>query len=200
MSSDPRTAILEAAGEAFARFGFKKASVEDIARRAGVGKGTIYLYFESKDALFEACIRASNARSVAELEAAVRRAVTPELQVRAFIECKLEQSSRMVGDQRLQFETLAELGPHALRLMPELGRNETAVLARILEAGSRQGAFAVTAPNQVASGLVEMLAGLTIKLMTQGLEVPLKEALDAFFEVFIRGLTAPRARPPHTKH
>ncbi|MCY1014609.1 TetR/AcrR family transcriptional regulator [Pyxidicoccus sp. MSG2] len=198
MSSDPRTAILDAAGEIFVRFGFKKASVEEIARRAGVGKGTIYLYFESKEALFEACVRLGNAQAVAELEAAVRRATTPELQVRAFIHCKLEQIARIGEKHRMKVETLFELGEEALRLMPELQEKEAALLARILAEGTTQGAFAVASPDHVATGLVETLSGLTVKLLTHSPERPLKAALDSFFEVFVRGLAAPRPRP-HSK-
>ncbi|WP_224242662.1 TetR/AcrR family transcriptional regulator [Hyalangium gracile] len=197
MSSDPRSAILNAAGEVFARFGFKKASMEDIARRAGVGKGSIYLHFESKDELFEACLRLSQAQAIAELETVVRRATTPEDQVRAFIQCKLEQTSRMAHGQRLQVETIFEMGTQALRLMPELQEKETALLARILTEGNAQGVFAVAAPHPVAMGLVETLAAFSVKLLTLGSSAPFREALDAYFDVFIRGLVPPRGSPSH---
>lgn len=51
------TAILAAARETFARKGFAAARLEDIAQAAGVGKGTIYLHFENKQALFEGVVR-----------------------------------------------------------------------------------------------------------------------------------------------
>jgi AcrR family transcriptional regulator len=46
--------ILDAALQVFAEKGFAAARMEDIAARAGVTKGTIYLYFENKDAVFKA--------------------------------------------------------------------------------------------------------------------------------------------------
>ena len=195
MSSDPRTAIVNAANEVFARFGFKKASMEDIARRAGVGKGSLYLHFESKEELFEACLRLANAQSIAELETTVRRATTPETQVRAFISCKLEQLTRIAGGQRLQAETLFDLGTQALRLLPELQEKETVLFARILADGNAQGVFAVADPHQVATGLVETLTGFSFKLLTQGPDAPLRAVLGAYFDVFIRGLSPPREKP-----
>lgn len=51
-----REAILGAAIMVFSRKGFHKSSVEEIARRAGVGKGTIYLYFGGKSELFGAAV------------------------------------------------------------------------------------------------------------------------------------------------
>jgi len=49
--------ILTAALEAFVENGFAATRLEDIAARAGVSKGTLYLYFESKEALFKAAVR-----------------------------------------------------------------------------------------------------------------------------------------------
>jgi AcrR family transcriptional regulator len=48
--------ILEAAGALLARWGYLKTTVEDVAREAGVGKGTIYLHWKDKTALFRAAI------------------------------------------------------------------------------------------------------------------------------------------------
>ena len=49
--------ILAAALEVFTDRGFAATTLEDVAKRAGVTKGTIYLYFDSKEALFKALIR-----------------------------------------------------------------------------------------------------------------------------------------------
>jgi AcrR family transcriptional regulator len=47
-----REAILQAALELFGRYGYRRTSIDDIARQAGVAKGTVYLYVENKEALF----------------------------------------------------------------------------------------------------------------------------------------------------
>ena len=52
-----REAILGAALEEFSTRGFAAARLDDVARRAGVAKGTIYLYFADKEALFQELIR-----------------------------------------------------------------------------------------------------------------------------------------------
>ncbi len=49
--------LLDAAIEVFAEKGFAAAKLEEVARRAGVSKGTAYLYFPTKEALFKAAIR-----------------------------------------------------------------------------------------------------------------------------------------------
>ncbi len=62
-------AILDAALDVFAERGFAEARVEDVAARAGVAKGTIYLYFASKELLFEGLIRTGIAAPIAAASA-----------------------------------------------------------------------------------------------------------------------------------
>lgn len=52
-----QAAILDAAYDQFAKHGFSDTRIEDVARGAGVSKGSIYLYFPTKEALFEALVR-----------------------------------------------------------------------------------------------------------------------------------------------
>jgi AcrR family transcriptional regulator len=61
-------AILDAALDVFAEKGFADARLDDVAARAGVAKGTIYLYFASKDALFEALIHSGIAAPIEAIE------------------------------------------------------------------------------------------------------------------------------------
>lgn len=49
--------IVEAAMETFLKVGYARAKVIDIAKKAGAAKGTVYLYFKTKDQLFEAVVR-----------------------------------------------------------------------------------------------------------------------------------------------
>jgi AcrR family transcriptional regulator len=63
-----REAILAAALAEFSASGFAATRLEDVARRAGVAKGTIYLHFRDKEALFQELVRATVVPLVAALE------------------------------------------------------------------------------------------------------------------------------------
>jgi AcrR family transcriptional regulator len=69
-SARRREAILSAALEEFSACGFAAARLEDVARRAGVAKGTIYLHFRDKEMLFQELVRSELSPVVAALEAA----------------------------------------------------------------------------------------------------------------------------------
>ena len=57
VSAERTEQIVEAAIAVFSRLGFHKARMDDIAREAGVSKGTLYWYFESKDAITKALLQ-----------------------------------------------------------------------------------------------------------------------------------------------
>jgi len=73
--------LIAAAIDAFAERGFAAARLEDIAQRAGVTKGTVYLYFAGKEELFEAAVRQTLVQGIARGLATVRDfdGPTPEL-------------------------------------------------------------------------------------------------------------------------
>ncbi len=80
-AAERRAAIVEAAMEEFVARGFAATRLDDIAKRAGVAKGTIYLYFKDKESMFEELIRTAlvplidRMASPAPLSGSVREAV-----------------------------------------------------------------------------------------------------------------------------
>jgi AcrR family transcriptional regulator len=74
-----REAILAAALEEFAARGFADARLDDVARSAGVAKGTIYLYFRDKEDLFQELVRAM----VSPLVGAIASAPLQDIPIRA---------------------------------------------------------------------------------------------------------------------
>src|SRR5262245_7762787 len=135
--------IVAAALQLFADRGFAATRLEDVAAVAGVSKGTVYLYFESKEQLFEAVVREAIAPNVDRAEALVAafEGPTPEL-IRVlfeFIGTVLE--SPITGVMKL---LVAESGnfPQLARLYADLVlRRIFGLLRRILERGIARGEF-----------------------------------------------------------
>jgi AcrR family transcriptional regulator len=70
---DKRRRILAAATAVFEKRDFHQVLVSEVASRAGVGKGTVYLYFPTKDELHRGALEASLERVALEVEAAAER-------------------------------------------------------------------------------------------------------------------------------
>lgn len=111
-----RDAILDAALDEFAARGFAAARLDDVAKRAGVAKGTIYLYFEDKEKLFEDLILSKMTPVVGRIEAALAidlplRIVVEqliELFVREVLGTRRKDLIRLVISEGPRFPALAE--------------------------------------------------------------------------------------------
>src|SRR5438128_278676 len=75
MEREKRETILHAAVRAFARFGFRKTSIDEIAKDAGVAKGTVYLACDSKEDLFYQSVH----REVRAFQAELGKLIDPRV-------------------------------------------------------------------------------------------------------------------------
>jgi AcrR family transcriptional regulator len=64
--------ILDTAAELLLRWGYKKVTIDDVAEAAGVGKGTVYLHWKTREALFQAVFRRELAAVADDLVTAIR--------------------------------------------------------------------------------------------------------------------------------
>lgn len=79
-----RGQILDGAHRVFSRMGFDAAGMADITREAGVSKGTIYVYFDGKDELFEALIERERERMFRDVAASLEVGGTTAERLRSF--------------------------------------------------------------------------------------------------------------------
>ena len=82
---DKRERLLAAAAAVFAERDFHRVQVSDVAERAGVGKGTVYLYFPTKDHLHRAALEASLVGIRTEVQTAVEAAAPAEETLRRIV-------------------------------------------------------------------------------------------------------------------
>ncbi|MFF2845681.1 TetR/AcrR family transcriptional regulator [Streptomyces sp. NPDC058001] len=75
--------IIDVAVHVFAKRGYHAASVDEIAELAGISKPMVYLYLDSKEGLFLACLRRESGRLVGAFQGAARDGGSPELRLYA---------------------------------------------------------------------------------------------------------------------
>lgn len=116
-SEKKRQAILAAALEVFAAEGFAAARLDDVAARAGVAKGTIYLFFDDKEHLFEQLLVNAITPVLAEVEAVISASDMPLDDVLAMIfhhfrrevlETERREVVRLVLSEGRRFPRIAE--------------------------------------------------------------------------------------------
>ncbi len=109
--------IVQAALEVFAERGFAGARLDEIAAKAGISKGALYLYFETKDDIFRAVVREAVAPNLDRVEAVLTQATLPFPDLLRMVFAQVVQ---LIGTSRLG--AVAKLVIGESRNFPELAR------------------------------------------------------------------------------
>ncbi|MFC5230515.1 TetR/AcrR family transcriptional regulator [Pseudonocardia zijingensis] len=116
MRSDRRSHVLDAALQVFASYGYRKASMEDVAQAADISRPGLYLYFSSKPELFRATVEHALEDSV---EAAQRALADPDRPLHErLIEAFDRWAGRYVGPMADEIGVLIDSNPELLGAMP----------------------------------------------------------------------------------
>lgn len=139
VGGDKHSLILDAALALFRQYGYRRTSMEDIAQAANVAKGTLYIYFKSKDELFEALARRLAAQIDSDTKAVLARDLPFEEKVLAVIDAKLGFVYRWV----LSSPHAAELTDPTSRLPDDVfgpvDRDFRAAFARLFKEAAKLG-------------------------------------------------------------
>ena len=187
-----RRQIMDGARTAFLAAGFDGASMNDVARSAGVSKGTLYAYFNSKDELFEAIIRGEYAQAAERLCTFKREGDVREM----LTDFGVRLIGRMTEPTTL---ALARVVIAAAEKFPNVGRAfyEAAPLygatrlAAELSALERAGALKVPDPERAAWQFVDLCQSYVYKRLLFGVVESVKPeeieaAVNAGVEVFLK--------------
>ncbi|MFH1809417.1 MAG: TetR/AcrR family transcriptional regulator [Pseudomonadota bacterium] len=110
-----RRRIVQAATELFVKNGYRKTSIDDVARRAHVAKGTVYLYFKNKPALLMQAITDEKMRMAEAMQRSLGAPMAPREKLRAWLDVyfkSLQQMplvARMIGGDREVLLALEEI-------------------------------------------------------------------------------------------
>jgi AcrR family transcriptional regulator len=136
--------LIEAALACFAERGFAATKLDDIAAKAGVSKGTVYLYFPSKEELFKAVIRETVLPNLARAEALLESPDVPSAEyLRGLLEFMTgRMASSPIGIIPKLIITEAGNFPDIARFyLDNVVHRGFALIARILERGIASGEF-----------------------------------------------------------
>jgi len=187
--------LLDAALDVFFEKGFAAARLEDIAARAGVSKGTVYLYFSSKEDVFDALVRAipqANVETVRTLTA------DPSIPADVLLGRVLQlvgtflRDERMIKFPRLIIGEAANFPKLAETYKREVIARGLAILSSVIERGIKDGKFRAVDPRHAAFAALAPLLFTAIWRTT--FEQFDSEPLDAeafiaqHIDTFLRGL------------
>lgn len=203
---DARPAELTAAAlELFVERGYAATRLEDVAALAGVSKGTLYLYFENKEALFQAVVREGLLPALAEGEKLVAGFAGPtDALLREMIGAiwRLVGSQRIGGIPKLVFAEARNFPELAAFYHREVIQRGMALARSVIARGRERGEFA---PASVEAAVLVVMAPLLMRMIWNHsfdccaeAGVADEDYFAAYFDIALHGLPGAGARKGRT--
>lgn len=148
---DVRDAILDATNRLLARYGYRKMTMDDLAREVGIGKGTLYLYFKSKQEIALSHIDNIVERLKEKLLSIARENAPPGERLREMLITRVLFRFDSVQHYTESLnELLAELRPQLLARRRSYFDEEAKAFAEVIEEGQGLRAFESGEPHKIA--------------------------------------------------
>jgi TetR/AcrR family transcriptional regulator len=194
-----RREILDAARQEFFERGFHRPTMDDVAARAEVSKGTIYLYFESKEEVLAHLLLEGLGELVQQMEAAAdsKADSPPEVALRSLATAYLDfcQSNPsyfrlIMAFDRGRFEE--QISPKLYKQVLNRSMQGLSLVARTIERGTESGDFRLNDSWQAAGSVWAALNGVLVlmahPLRRQLLKSDVRSMFQTTLDLVIRGL------------
>jgi AcrR family transcriptional regulator len=186
VTSGTREAILDAVDVLLARYGYRKMTIDDVAAEAGVGKGTIYLHFESKEELVLSHVDRIVDRVVARMgEIAASRAAWPDKARRMLRERVLMRLDAVQHYRESLSELLASIRPALLARRKRHFAREAEVFSRALVKGGFRGDAAATAEAMLVA--TNALLPFSLSARELGARAEIERSVERIAALLVKG-------------
>lgn len=186
-----RRAILVAAAQVFARNGYDRATLDDVAAQMGVSRGVIYYYFRGKEELLTELVATSSGEARERLEAIIARGQSPTKTLEAALR---DLASHLFTDIDRYATWVTSAGhdrDHSWMAATHSYRQRYRALIRgIIEDGIRDGSFVPLDPGLMTFAVLQSALGAGRWYRPEG-ELPLKLIVEQTIELAMRSVQRP---------
>jgi AcrR family transcriptional regulator len=136
--------LLQAAKQLFQLHGFRKVTIDDIAKAIGKARSSLYYYFKTKEEILDAVIAAEIRELMTAIAAAISQARTSEEKIEAFFLTKLQTVVEKRGffnalDEGMDARELSGYQKVKLAVHQQIWQQEGALLSQLITEGTRRG-------------------------------------------------------------
>jgi AcrR family transcriptional regulator len=187
-----REAILDATDRFLARYGYKKMTIDDLAQEVGIGKGSIYLHFTSKEEIVLSHIDRIIERLKEELKRIAAQDISPEERLQKMLVTRVlfRFDSVQHYTQSLN-DLLAAVRPKLLSRRKHYFAEEAEIFASVIEEGNEADVFESESPIETAKTfLLATNSLLPFSLTTQelGERSEIEEKVGRVADLLLKGL------------
>lgn len=183
-----REEIVNAAREVFGRYGFRKSTMDEIARAARKGKSSLYHYFKSKEDVFRAVVEKEGNILEQQMEQALKKEETPQAKLCTYTLKRMEILNRVANFYSAFKDEYLEQYAFIQRIRKKYDAWELATIKGILQEGVDKGIFVVKDLELSAFTIVTTMKGLEYHWAMQKDVSKIKNGINSLFGILFDGI------------
>jgi AcrR family transcriptional regulator len=183
-----RNKIIITAGSIFSRYGFRKTTMDEIAKALKIGKSSIYYYFSSKEEIFEAVVKYEANTLRNELTTAIKSVESPIDKMQKYVFVRMKAFEKLSNYYNAIFDKNLDHFDFIEKIREKYDLEEIAILRLILYDGVRKKIFNVENSEYTAMAIQTTMKGFEVPLFWQKREVDIDHRLKAILDVLFYGL------------
>ncbi len=183
-----RDKIVDAARLTFQELGYKKTTMNDIARASGKGKSSIYYYFDSKEHIFKSVVLNEAVLYRQKVLEAINKNETPYDKIKTYIMVRM-QTDRILhnfhtalNDPELRYIEYVD------RLKKLYDKEEYRLFRRILQSGIDSGYFEIYDIKNAAIGIVNAMRGIEHTLLLNPEDPNREKKVEIILNIVLYGI------------
>ena len=183
-----KDSILKAAQEIFSKYGYKKTTLDDIARYIGKGKSALYYYYKNKEEIFHAVLEYEVNQLRDELFNVLAAENNPQDKLRRYILKRMELFHNMVNFYgAIQQEYLENLSVIE-RIRRQYDEQELEMISEIIKTGVDQGKFVSKNISLTASAIISAMKGFEYDFSKEKNMQKVENDIDKLLDILFYGL------------
>jgi AcrR family transcriptional regulator len=183
-----RDHIIEAARNVFRKFGYRKTTMNDVAKATGKGKSSIYYYFESKDDIFKAVIFSEARIYRKEVLTAINNTDNPLDKLKRYIMIRMQTDTILKNFHKALTDPDLRHIKFVYKLKELYDKEEFRIFSDILKFGEQKKFFKVYDFDHAAVGIVTAMRGIESTLLLHPEDPHINEKVDNIIQIVLYGI------------
>jgi AcrR family transcriptional regulator len=188
MDKHQKEKILDTARTIFTRFGIKKSTMDEIAKKIRIGKSTLYHYFKSKEDIFLAVVKRESDTLKKSLQEVLEKKDSPKDKFRNYVKTRMKYLKELSVYYSTLTDAYFDIYSFAEEIREDFQNFELESLKNIFSEGVEKEIFDLKDPELTARMIIIAFKGFEYLLITKEEAPDVESEFDMFIDMFFEGI------------
>lgn len=188
MEKQQKEKILDTARVIFTRFGIKKSTMDEIAKKIRMGKSTLYHYFKSKEDIFLAVVKRESDTLKKNLQQVLEKKDSPKDKFRNYVKTRMKYLKELSVYYATLTDAYFDIYSFAEEIREDFQNFELESLKSIFTEGVEKEVFDLKNPELTAKMIIIAFKGFEYLLITKEETPDVESEFDMFIDMFFEGI------------